>query len=266
MLVRRVLPVDFLWHERESPLRYQAVSDQSLQSLRAATATTLRGQSVYAFFDAVRVRRSGGDDFELQLFVYGTWLRLVKQQLVELVSDSVLSAPDQLVAPGITVAEARKMLVANKEARARDNPATGANVHTSMGAKSAHPPSAPSINDVFGSIVSAAATATAGRTDEVAKAIQGYDFLLKNNPTLAQSMNRSERQTTMKMAQSTQPTLQSQQTGSVSASSPIQTLTLEMKVNGVMIPVEISKRSFLTALSYCNVSWTDTNLPGNLSQ
>lgn len=83
--VRAALPPDFLWNERESPLRYQAVNDQSLQSLKIISRDLLAAlppyASLYDLFDTVRNRRSDGEGFELQLYVYGTWLRLIRMQL-----------------------------------------------------------------------------------------------------------------------------------------------------------------------------------------
>ena len=77
--MRGVLPDDFVWNPQDSPLRYQAVNDQSLQSLKAITAEALpSAQSLYAAFDVVRNRRSDGDNFVLQLYVYGTWMALLK--------------------------------------------------------------------------------------------------------------------------------------------------------------------------------------------
>lgn len=77
--VKCVLPDDFFWNEEASPLRFQAVNDQSLQSLKPITPETLApGQSLFSIFDVVRNRRSDGDNFILQLYVYGTWMALLK--------------------------------------------------------------------------------------------------------------------------------------------------------------------------------------------
>lgn len=77
-LVRGVLPDEFEWDAQASPLRYQAVNDQSLQSLKTVSGTVASGQSLFSAFDLVRNRRSDGDNFILQLYVYGTWTVLLK--------------------------------------------------------------------------------------------------------------------------------------------------------------------------------------------
>ena len=77
--VKCVLPDDFFWNEEASPLRFQAVNDQSLQSLKPVTPEMLvPGQSLFSVFDVVRNRRSDGENFILQLYVYGTWMALLK--------------------------------------------------------------------------------------------------------------------------------------------------------------------------------------------
>ncbi len=77
--VKAVLPDDFVWNPVDSHLRYQAVNDQSLQSLKPITTEFLpTSQSLYTAFDVVRNRRSDGDNFILQLYVYGAWMALLK--------------------------------------------------------------------------------------------------------------------------------------------------------------------------------------------
>lgn len=76
--VKSVLPDDFVWNPEDSPLRYQAVNDQSLQSLKPITPESVVSHSLYSIFDVVRNRRSDGDNFVLQLYVYGTWMALLK--------------------------------------------------------------------------------------------------------------------------------------------------------------------------------------------
>lgn len=207
-LVKSVLPDEFEWDAQASPLRYQAVNDQSLQSLKTVSGTVVSGQSLYSAFDLVRNRRSDGDNFILQLYVYGTWTVLLKPHLTAspLPEDDhhhVHNSAAHLQPPPkkkYQQAHYNQLQMSSQQAE-EDN----------------HHPS----------------TSTSTATGL-------FSHMRINQNGLTSPANSSALAYTHPLAAHPPVTF-------------LPTVTLEMKLNGTFLPVEVSRRSFIAAIRACSI-------------
>ena len=213
-LVKGVLPDEFEWDPQASPLRYQAVNDQSLQSLKTVSGTVSSGQSLFSAFDLVRNRRSDGDNFILQLYVYGTWTVLLKPHMSSSYQNgngvNGGAGADDEIMNSITLPPPPK----KKYQQAHYNQQMQMNMAGN--------------EDLTGSVVT-------GQNSGM--------FHMRLTPPNV-----------------TSPTAIPQSapfyTHPLSANTPVTylpTVTLEMKMNGVFVPVEISRRSFVSAIRACSL-------------
>lgn len=208
-LVRGVLPDEFEWDPQGSPLRYQAVNDQSLQSLKTVSGTVASGQSLFAAFDLVRNRRSDGDNFILQLYVYGTWTVLLKphllpssvhhqQQQVEddSVGSSALPPPPKKKYQQAHYTQQQQQQQMNEIVSASESPVSSVTSNPNVFIR--HP------------ILTQTAAATTP--------FYAHHPLAANPPVTF-----------------------------------LPTVTLEMKLNGTFVPVEVTRRSFIAAFRACSI-------------
>lgn len=212
-LVKSVLPDEFEWDPQASPLRYQAVNDQSLQSLKTVSGTVASGQSLFSAFDLVRNRRSDGDNFILQLYVYGTWTVLLKPHNYPsggAVDEDVMNSVNLPPPPKKKYQQAHyqqmNLVTSSSEDSTAQNPGI---FHMRMS-----PPN------------SAAAITTSASS---APSPAYYTHPLSANPPV----------------------------------TFLPTVTLEMKMNGIFVPVEISRRSFVSAIRACSIPKPVVNDAGN---
>ena len=201
-LVKSVLPDEFEWDAQGSPLRYQAVNDQSLQSLKTVSGTVASGQSLYSAFDLVRNRRSDGDNFVLQLYVYGTWTVLLKPHLPS---------------------------------------SSGGAGYEDSNAVNLQPPPKKKYQQAHYLQMSLQPT----EEEQVSS----------NTGLYSQNQNQMRLPTSTSIT-STTSTNSTPYTHPLAANPPVTflpTVTLEMKLNGTFLPVEVSRRSFIAAIRACSI-------------
>jgi hypothetical protein len=224
-LVKSVLPDDFEWDPMASPLRYQAVNDQSLQSLKTVNGTVSSGmQSLYAAFDLVRNRRSDGDNFILQLYVYGSWTVLLKSHLNS-TSDYI---DDELITSS--------------------NSSNTSSTPTAPSSFQQPPPKKKYQQTHFNQMQ----MMNSGNNSSSAIASDSHsNHNLFNHFPLQQQQHPQPHPLPLPHHQQ-----QNIYTHPLSANPPVTflpTVTLEMKFNGTFVPVEISRRSFVTAIRACSI-------------
>jgi hypothetical protein len=214
-LVKSVLPDEFEWDSQASPLRYQAVNDQSLQSLKTVSGTVTSGQSLFSAFDLVRNRRSDGDNFILQLYVYGTWTVLLKPHNYQ--STGVLGTSgglDEDMMNSVSLPPPPK----KKYQQAHYNQQQMQQMQQM-------------------NIVSSEESNLNGAAHN-----SGMFHMRLSPPSNAAAITSSSSS--------------SHYTHPLSANPPVTflpTVTLEMKMNGIFVPVEISRRSFVSAIRACSL-------------
>ena len=214
-LVKSVLPDEFEWDPQASPLRYQAVNDQSLQSLKTVSGTVVSGQSLFSAFDLVRNRRSDGDNFILQLYVYGTWTVLLKPH----------------------------NLTTYHQSGVINGGGGGGDDDEMINSVSLPPPP----------------------KKKYQQAHYNQQQMQMNMMTLEESNSTGNGQNSgmfhMRLSPPNNTTANPSQsapfyTHPLSANPPVTflpTVTLEMKMNGIFVPVEISRRSFVSAIRACSI-------------
>ena len=214
--MKNVLPDEFEWDAQASPLRYQAVNDQSLQSLKTVSGTVSSGQSLYSAFDLVRNRRSDGDNFILQLYVYGTWTVLLKPHLTASTSNSTANDDES----GASHASAINLQPPPKK---KYQQAHYNQLQMNLQAEEETP------------------------TSSVNSSSSMFSHM-RINPTGVNASNSAS--STAAAVNYTHP---------LAANPPVTflpTVTLEMKLNGTFLPVEVSRRSFIAAIRACSVPKT----------
>lgn len=219
-LVRSVLPDEFEWDCQASPLRYQAVNDQSLQSLKTVNGTVAGGQGLYAAFDLVRNRRSDGDNFILQLYVYGTWTILLKNNQVAYHHEEDLSSNSTAATASAVQPPPKKKYQQAHYSQQQSQVQQVNNVN--------------SVDESQGMFSHMRLPPVSGVSSS-------------NNTTVSTG---SPVATTNTTAYYTHP---------LAANPPVTflpTVTLEMKLNGTFVPVEVSRRSFVAAIRACSIPKT----------
>lgn len=219
-LVRDVLPDEFEWDSQSSPLRYQAVNDQSLQSLKTVSGTVSGGgqhqQSLFAAFDLVRNRRSDGDNFILQLYVYGTWTVLLKPHMISSAAsasagreieeeDSVPMPPPKKKYQQAHYTQQQQIQLQQQQ-QLQGSSSEAAN--NSLFVR--HHSQVPSSNNTHLNPPTASVSTPS--------AFYSHHPLAANPPVTF-----------------------------------LPTVTLEMKLNGIFVPVEVSRRSFIAAFRACSI-------------
>lgn len=217
-LVRDVLPDEFDWDPQASPLRYQAVNDQSLQSLKTVSGTVSANQSLYSAFDLVRNRRSDGDNFILQLYVYGTWTIILKSPVPY-----------------------------NNNNNNMINNAGGVYYHDEDLSTSVQPPPKKKYQQAHYSQQQQQQLQQVNNSDESSsQGMFSHMRLVNTNHTNISSTNTNTATTNY-------------YNHPLAANSPVTflpTVTLEMKLNGTFVPVEVSRRSFVAAIRACSLPRT----------
>ena len=209
-LVKGVLPDEFEWDPQASPLRYQAVNDQSLQSLKTVSGTVTNGQSLFSAFDLVRNRRSDGDNFILQLYVYGTWTVLLKPH-----SYPLSTAGEEEAAVSLQPPPKKKYQQAHYSQQQQFNMISAEDSTT----PAANTTQTPAMFHMRLSPPSSSITSPATGTATTSAAYYSSPHPLSANPPV----------------------------------TFLPTVTLEMKMNGIFVPVEISRRSFVSAIRACSI-------------
>lgn len=230
-LVKGVLPDEFEWDPQASPLRYQAVNDQSLQSLKTVSGTVASGQSLFSAFDLVRNRRSDGDNFILQLYVYGTWTVLLKphnlttyhQSGISVISggggvdDEMINSVSLPPPPKKKYQQAHYNQQQMQMNMLTSEESNGAGAGNGNGQNSG----------MFHMRLSSPNSTTTTTNTNTSQSAPFYTHPLSANPPV----------------------------------TFLPTVTLEMKMNGIFVPMEISRRSFVSAIRACSIPKpTSTNV------
>lgn len=237
-LVKSVLPNEFEWDAQTSPLRYQAVNDQSLQSLKTVSGTVATGQSLYSAFDLVRNRRSDGDNFILQLYVYGTWTVLLKPHM-------------------------------NSGSNSLEDDVSSSHHHNYPGSNTLQPPPKKKYQQAH--------------YNQLQMSLQAEEDGSSNNPMSSSMFSHMRINPASNNSNAMAPTTSLSSVSSSSSNNSLATnsgythplaanppvtflptVTLEMKLNGTFVPVEVSRRSFIAAIRACSVPKV-VNPPGTLS-
>ena len=246
-LVRSVLPDEFDWDPVSSPLRYQAVNDQSLQSLKTVSGTVVSGQSLFAAFDLVRNRRSDGDNFILQLYVYGTWTVLLKPNYANSNTTNSNTGSHQIMMHHGHIDEDLSSIQPppkKKYQQAHYNQQQQQQQLQQVEISSDSSNSNNNNNNLFNGQVFMRSSAA-------------------NPPHNVQHSTQSQSYHSQVQTQVPQvPQVPQVYSHPLAANPPVTflpTVTLEMKLNGTFIPVEISRRSFIAAFRACSLPKTQSS-------
>lgn len=225
-LVKNVLPDEFDWDAQASPLRYQAVNDQSLQSLKTVSGTVAAGQSLYSAFDLVRNRRSDGDNFILQLFVYGTWTVLLKSlHLHSHINEDETNSNSMMMSSSMSSHMQPPPKKKYQQAHYHQMQMT--------------------LNGIGPNSMNS------GNTNLITNENINQNHSSNSNNLLSQVLSHpSNSNNSHSLPQS------NFYTHPLAANPPVTflpTITLEMKMNGTFIPMEISRRSFIAAIRACSM-------------
>ena len=240
-LVKNVLPDEFDWDAQASPLRYQAVNDQSLQSLKTVSGTVAAGQSLYSAFDLVRNRRSDGDNFILQLFVYGTWTVLLKSlHLPPHTNEDEPNSNSVMIMSSSMSSQSQSHMQPPPKKKYQQ-----AHYHQMQMTLNGIGPNSMNMNMNLNN----------GNTNENLNQNRSSNSnnLLSQVLSHPSNSNNSHTHThnhTHSLPQS------NFYTHPLAANPPVTflpTLTLEMQMNGTFIPMEISRRSFIAAIRACSM-------------